>query len=167
MVLFRFYRIVGTGTDEYIGSTKQTIQRRFCIHKALYRSFLSEKTTNCGSFGLFKIYGVENCKIELISELECESKKEARMEERRIYDERRDIIVNLNRPYASVEESKELMKEYSKEYRQENKDKIKNYYKEYCIANKERMKENQKANRDKRNAQQRERRRINRAKSIL
>jgi len=167
MVLFRFYRIVGTGTDEYIGSTKNTLSTRFGGHKSSYRRFLARKGKKCGSFDLFKIYGVENCQIELISEKECESKKEARIEERRIYDERRDIIVNLNRPYASVEESKELMKEYSKEYRQENKDKIKNYYKEYCIANKERMKENQKANRDKRNAQQRERRRINRAKSIL
>jgi len=178
MVLFRFYRIVGTGTDEYIGSTKQTIQRRFCIHKALYRSFLSEKTTNCGSFGLFKIYGVENCKIELISELECESKKEARMEERRIYDERRDIIVNLNRPYVSVEENKERVKEWC----QVNKDKIKDYKKEFYLDNPEYNKEwyqsnsesvlEQKkeyyiANRNKILARQREKYHANKAKSIL
>ena len=150
MVLFRFYRIVGTGTDEYIGSTKQTLTKRFCRHKSSYRGFLAGKTNNCSSFELFKIYGVDNCQIKLISELECESKKKAQIEERRIYDERRDIIVNLNRPYASVEETKEQRNNYSKEYRKANKDKLKEY---------------RKANKDKILAQQRERRRA--IKSIV
>lgn len=164
MPIYNFYRIVSDiGTKEYIGSTRQPLYKRFYEHKNTYK--LGKST--CASKTLFDEYGIDTCSIILISQLECETKEEALREERRIYDERKENIINKSRPFCSVEERKEYNKTYIKEHRKEiNEYKRKNYE-----ENKEKNKEihNEKAkkyyekNKEKINA----RRQVKRAEKKL
>ena len=163
MTLYRFYRIVGSGadSDEYIGSTSQALHKRFYEHKKNYR--LGIPDTKSGT--IFQKYGVDNCSIILIHELECETKQHALREERRVYDERTALrtIVNAYRPSVSPEEAKETANIYNKKYFEVHKDEWKERYgetmkkhyeahreeilkrvKEYAEANKEKIKERNK-----------------------
>lgn len=155
MTLYRFYRIVGKGVEdskEYIGSTKQQLHKRLYEHKFSYRT--QKKMTS--SQKIFELYGIDNCSIILIHELECESKQHALKEERRIYEERLAHIINTNRPSVSPDETSEqrretakkhyaVNKEARKKYREENKDKMKEWHQRYRLKNKEKLREQQKA----------------------
>ena len=121
MPLYRFYRIVGSGDEEYVGSTQQPLHKRFYQHKDDYKS--GRKT--CHSYKVFDLYGIDNCSIILISELECESRQHALKEERRIYEERREHSVNKNKPVLSEEELETYQQSYNKSYYEKNKEEIK------------------------------------------
>lgn len=150
MPLYRFYRIVSdAGPEEYIGSTRSPLHKRFWEHRNRY----SKNILRCASRKLFDKYGVEACSIILIHEMECATKEEAFREERRIYDERKATIVNIRRPYISPDEKKMEMSERNKIYQLANMDKFREANKRHQQANKEiikqRKKEYQEANRDK------------------
>jgi len=129
MPLYSFYRIISKeyveGDDEYIGSTVQPLYKRFHQHKTDYKTGRSR----CSSKKLFERFGVENCIIVLISQLDCDTFAHARMEERRIYEERKATIINVKRPYVSLEEQKE--------YYEANKEELRAKQKKYRDANKE------------------------------
>jgi hypothetical protein len=128
MPLYNFYRIVSdAGKEEYIGSTRQPLYKRFYEHKSKYKSGKNQ----CSCKKIFDNYGVETCSIILISQLECETKEEALREERRIYDERKENLVNRNRPMSLVDELKERRKQYKKQLYEKNKEKMKEYQKKY------------------------------------
>ena len=130
MVLYRFYRIVSDkGPEEYIGSTRQPLHKRYCAHK---RNYL-RGVASCSSKIIFELYGVTNCSIVLISELECPTRMYALREERRIYDERKPLLVNVRRPWVTDTESKEDIKQYY----EANKEDITLNNKQYYEANKE------------------------------
>lgn len=134
MPLYRFYRIVSdVGSDEYIGSTRSPLHKRFWEHRNKY----SKNLLRCASKALFDKYGMETCSIVLIHELECATKEEALREERRIYDERKESIVNIRRPYASHDEKKQYGRQRMREYREANKESISQKKKEHYQANKE------------------------------
>lgn len=138
MPLYSFYRIINKdwkeGDEEYIGGTLQPLHKRFYEHKKAYTGKATGRS-NCMSRVLFETYGVDNCIIVLISQLECETFTHARMEERRIYEERRATVVNKNRPYRSLEELKEIQKAY----KETHKDEQKKTYKAYRETHKEEM----------------------------
>jgi hypothetical protein len=129
MTVYRFYRIVSSlGPEEYIGSTRQSLAKRWSDHRTTYINGYS----HCSSKKLFTLYGVENCSIVLIHEMECETVQHALKEERRILEERRDNALNKTRPYITEEERKEHKQAYYqdkredlKEYYRENRDRIK------------------------------------------
>lgn len=165
MTLYSFYRIVGSGadSDEYIGSTKQPLHKRFYEHKKNYRL----GTPDTKSHLIFQKYGIYNCSIILIEQVECETKQHALREERRIYDERKAVqnIVNAYRPHVSSEEAKETTHIYNKKYFKAHKDEWKEKYgetqKKYYEAHKEeiikRNKEWRKKNEEKVKAKNKER----------
>ena len=62
------YKIIG-GDECYIGSTFKTLETRFKKHIQHYQS-----DNYCSSQYLFNKYGVENCHIEPIEELNCDKK---------------------------------------------------------------------------------------------
>jgi hypothetical protein len=130
-MLYRFYRIVGSGDKEYVGGTRQPLHKRFYKHKNDYKS--GRRT--CHSYKVFDLYGIENCSIILICELECESKQHALKEERRIYEERREQATNRNRPLISEEEKATYMKAYY----EENKEEIRAQKREYMKAYRENL----------------------------
>ena len=164
MTLYSFYRIVGSGvedSEEYIGSTKQPLHKRLYEHKKNHK-----RDGKCSSKLIFQKYGIDNCSIILISQMECATYEEARREERKIYEERKKNAVNKVRPHATEEEEKKDRKElYEK-----NKDKIREQVKKWEENNVERRKEARKKyleeNKDKTNATQREYRLKRREKKL-
>ena len=108
-MLGRVYKI-SNGEDSYVGSTIQSLVRRFSKHKS--DAF---NTSRGGSlFKAFREKGIECFKIELLEELPVvtleDVKVKLRMRERHWYDE---LKPNLNdqRPWVSEEEKKEYLRE--------------------------------------------------------
>jgi hypothetical protein len=82
--------------------------------------------------------------------MECETRQHALREERRIFDERKELIVNKYRPVVSEDERKFLKKmnrtqEQTKIYRETHKDKIKASSKSYYESHREEILARQKA----------------------
>tara|TARA_R110002167_G_scaffold288024_1_gene493060 strand:- start:123 stop:698 length:576 start_codon:yes stop_codon:yes gene_type:complete len=144
--------------DIYIGSTIQHLSVRMAGHRKDYnRRF-------CASHILFDKYGMINCKIELLYDFPCESKKELEREEGKNMRSRK--CVNKKMAGRTKEETaektkqyyidnKEQMNEYQQQYRIDNKEQINEYYidnkeqinekhKQYYINHKEQILEKQK-----------------------
>ena len=65
----KIYQITDIGYNKcYIGSTTEELSQRMARHRAGYKRFLKSGKKLMSSFNLFNEYGLENCKIELISE---------------------------------------------------------------------------------------------------
>ena len=120
---------------EYIGSTMKKLSVRLLCHKSDYKKWLDDKDNQyCSSYEILK---TDDYIIDVLEEVEVESKQELRIKEREWYDRRietigRDRVVNERKPYTSVEEVKVRHSEYNKEYREK--------FKEYREKNKDRMK---------------------------
>lgn len=123
MPIYHFYRIVPkdvVDADEYIGSTRSPLHKRWWEHCRP-----DNRTT---SRILFERYGKENLCIRLIHSLDLPSKEYALREERRLYEES-VRKVNQVRPWVSPEEKRE-----------ENIQKCRQYYRlnreahiRYCV----------------------------------
>ena len=68
-------------TKKYIGSTTESLKKRFERHKSKYPQYLRGDADNTRSYWLFDEFGVENCKILLIKNFPCSSKEELEREE--------------------------------------------------------------------------------------
>ena len=109
----RIYKLIdNTNGNVYYGSTIQQLNKREINHKADYKRYLDEKHTYITSFEIIKN---NDYKIELVEEIEFET-KDALHERERFYIENNDCV-NKNIPNRT-------MKEYLKEYNKENKEKI-------------------------------------------
>ncbi len=62
----------------YIGSTSQSLCRRFANHRSEFRNRSENQTLGCKSYLIFSAYGLENCKIELIETFESSNIEERR-----------------------------------------------------------------------------------------
>jgi hypothetical protein len=114
----------------YIGSTIQTLNERFRIHK-------SKK--NCSSM---HIINEGNASIELMYEYPCKNKTELELEEgRRMQAPRNDGLEVVNKCTPGAIAAAGGIKEYDKEYYKANKEKALEYKKEYRKANKEKIAE--------------------------
>ena len=144
----KIYKITDIAyTKMYIGSTCQSLSKRLSKHKASYKTWKDGKRSKTTSFDLFEEFGIENCKIELIENYECNCKDELQKKEGdhiKNNDCVNKIIVGRTKKEYK-EANKDKIKEYQKEYYIDNKDKIL----EYREANKDKMKEYQQANKDK------------------
>ena len=167
----KIYKITDIGyTKMYIGSTCQPLSKRLSKHKADYKQWKDGKRRKVTSFDLFDEFGLENCKIELIENYECNCKEELQKKEgehikindcinkvipcrtqKEYYIDNKDIILEKNKEYN--EKNKDKILAYQQEYREANKDKINEKNKEYREANKDKIseykKEYKKANKDK------------------
>ena len=63
-------------TEIYIGSTHQSLTRRFSKHKSNYKAWKDGKYGKNSSCILFEKYGIENCKIYLIENYPCNNREE-------------------------------------------------------------------------------------------
>ena len=73
----KIYKITDNAyTKMYIGATTQSLTKRFSIHKALYKMWKASKVNFTSSFELFDEFSVDNCKIELIENVSCNSREE-------------------------------------------------------------------------------------------
>lgn len=116
------------GADEgdiYIGSTTTLLAKRMAGHRNSFKFHISPCTS---SSILFDKYGVENCKIELVIDFPCDSKRELNREEgRRIREQK---CVNKLIPGRT-----------RKEYVEDNKERIRKERVEYAKQNATRTKE--------------------------
>jgi len=140
MPLYKFYRIVPkdvSKTDCYIGHTTQPLRKRFSQHWEKRNS-----SRVCSSSMLFHNYGRDALEIVLIHELELPDKEFALREERRLYEEYRETVVNKNRPIITDEERKKANQErrriHGKQWREVSKEHQAEYHKKWWKVNRER-----------------------------
>ena len=114
------YTIRSPHTNKYyIGSTTQILCKRFGDHNINYKAYLK----GTGGFTTsFKILELGDAYIELLDEINCDSKNQLEKREGELIRIHKDNCVN-----------KSIAGRTDKEYRIENRDKIK----AYCIDNKE------------------------------
>ena len=121
----KIYKIVDNAyTEMYIGSTTQILSQRMANHRF---KFINNKDLNLSINKLFEKYGVENCKIELIEEINFINKEELLKKEGEYI--KNNICLNKYIAGRTVEE-----------YEEDNKEKIREYMKEYYKDNKEKFK---------------------------
>lgn len=133
MVLYRFYKIYYPDEPDglsYVGQTTLMLKDRWRKHKSDYK--LDNK---CSSKKVFEKYGIENCVIELLEEIDFEKIIDVRKKERE-YIQIINNCVNMQKPTLIVSSNRSS---YQQEYRNLIKDKIKLYKKIYLEQNKEQM----------------------------
>ena len=136
----KIYKITNDYNDDiYVGSTCDTLVRRFTCHKS------NSKNINKQSTPLYKLIneiGFDRFRIQLICDYPCEDKYQLRQKEgeyiRQIGTLNKQIEGRTKQEWCA--DNKEKRKEQGKIYRMENKEKIKKYLEE----NQEKLKEYQK-----------------------
>ena len=136
----KIYKVTDIGYNKcYYGSTCSTLSTRMSAHKNSYSRYLTGNCRGCSVFSLFEVYGIENCKIELVKLFTTSSKIQLEAEEG-LYIQNNECI-NKN---TSGKFQKLGKKEYFKQYHIENKNKKieritdnPQYYKDYYEKNKE------------------------------
>ena len=134
----KIYKIVPTCDCEihevYYGSTtKKYLSQRMVEHRS---KFINKDTNkkNLSVFRLFEKYGINNLTIILVELVNCNSKDELLSRERHYIES--NMCINKAIPIRTVEELKQM----KKEYREINKEHIKEHKKEYREKNKEEIK---------------------------
>ena len=132
----KIYKIVDNAyTKMYIGSTTQPLYKRFSYHKKDYIIWKNNKRNKVMVFDIFEEFGIDNCKIELITECPCENRMELNRKEG-------EYIKNNNCV------NKRIAGRTQQEWRESNKDKKAEYNKEYFQANRDKIIEQQKKYRE-------------------
>ena len=157
--IYKIEAINGVDEDIYIGSTtKKLLSQRMATHRQNYKNWKLDKTGKCMSFDLFDKYGVENCKITLLENVNANSKDE--LHSREAFYIRTTSCVNKFIPLRTDEEwredNKETLKEKRKEYNENNKDHIAELQHNWRINNMEYVKSQYNETKDKTNAIKRE-----------
>ena len=119
----KIYKITNDFNNEvYIGSTCNTLNRRFIKHKSDSKR---DKNKNTSLYKLMNEIGFERFRIQLLEDYHCEDKYELRQREGHYIREQG----TLNKLVAGREK-----KEYNKEYYEANKEEIKEYKREKVLC---------------------------------
>ena len=123
------YTIRSPHTDKfYIGSTTQSLCRRFSNHKTDYNLHVQNKIKYVTTS--FKIIELGDSYIELLEEINCDSKTQLEMREGELIRIHKDLCIN-----------KIIAGRTHEQYLFDNIDKIKQYYKQYRLENAEKIKQ--------------------------
>jgi len=135
------YKIFSDKGDKvYYGSTIIDPSKRFYIHKYAY----SYTESFCSSFELFDLYGIDNCKLEVVEKCDISIIRSCE----RWWIENNECV-NKILPIKTEEEikqqkrqyredHKEENKEYYRKYREEHQDILKEYYRKYMAEDEKR-----------------------------
>ena len=135
MITGRIYFIKSKQTNNlYIGSTKQTLIKRFQGHKYDYNNFINKNGFYVSSFEILKY---DDCYIELIKEVVCTKHKLLELEGEEINKNENCINIEIAGNYVKCKNKKE----YLHNFYEKNKEYYLNYSKEYKQNNKEKMQE--------------------------
>ena len=152
----KIYKITNDYNDDvYVGSTCDTLVKRFSAHKCQINS---PEKMNRPLYALMKEIGFDRFRIELIEDYPCEDKYQLRQREGYFIREIGTLNIKIeNRTQKEWkqewnEKNKEHIKEYCKlyrddhqenilKYREEHKDKQKDYCKEYYQQRAEKLNE--------------------------
>jgi hypothetical protein len=132
------YRLAG-GDRFYVGSTTLSLGDRFREHKTFSTK---AKSRQIPVYAHFTEVGWECATIELVREVEYETKRDLLKAEREELDKVRDdpACLNKNRPLITREELKEQVKTNSAKWHQENKSKSRERLQAWREANPEKVK---------------------------
>jgi len=123
MITARIYKLNNPINDKiYIGSTTRTLNKRLQAHKT--KPLNSVLSMNCD---------LQDIKIELVEQIECETMLEVLFKEKE-HIERFKLnhnLVNKYQPILSQTEKKTYIQNYNLKYEKEKKDKQKAYRKAY------------------------------------
>lgn len=156
---------------KYIGSTMQSLNKRWTYHKQDYNKYLIDNKKNASTiYTYFKQYDIKNFTIEEIKKYNVVDKIQLIMYEQLNINKFKpvnkinpfNILASVDKKnYAAKyrEENKEKLKiyghdryknnkEYFENYKEENGDKIKEYKKKHYQENKEKLAEKQKIYRE-------------------
>lgn len=144
----QIYTIRSYETDKfYIGSTTQPLHKRLYEHRAKYKT---GKRDNMSSFIILEY---DDNYIELLETFKCESKYELEKREGELIRLHREKCVNVVMPTRTkkqyYEDNKAEILERSKKYVENNRDIVSAYQKQYGCDNKEDIKKYRENNRDK------------------
>ena len=121
------------------------------FYKSSYECFLKCGGKNTRSFDLFKEFGIENCKIELIESYPCANKEELHKREGFHIQGHKDCV-NKNIAGRSMDEyyrdNKEICLQRSRDYKKKNEEHVKESWKQYYLTRKEGLNEANKQYRD-------------------
>jgi ribosome-interacting GTPase 1 len=118
--------------DIYIGSTtKQYLCQRMTAHRKKYK-YESNKN-NCKCLLLFDKYGIDNCDIILLEEVEANNKMELLQREAHYIKTLKCVnkYIPLRTDKEYYEDNKDKYIIWRKNWNEANKDKMKEYYREY------------------------------------
>jgi len=125
MYVYKIYSLLGDKC--YIGSTKLSLNERFCIHKSEYKKWKIDKNNDkIMCYYLFDEYHIENCCIELIEEVN--DIEQLRIREQ-FWIDNTENTVNKNKAYVPIELQKEKEKIRKIEYYKNNVEKWQKRYK--------------------------------------
>ena len=120
-----FYKIVCKDLDikdSYVGHTTNFTKRKSC-HKSDCNN-QNKKNYNFNVYKFIRQYGGwENWEMIEIKKYACNDKREAEVEERKIYEELNSTL-NSYRPFTTDDEKREKTKKHSKNYYENNKEEI-------------------------------------------
>ena len=129
----KIYKITNpSSTKCYYGSTHETLDTRFTIHKNSYKCYKNGVGNKVYVYDLLDEHGVDTSVIELIEDYPCNTKKELRKREG-VY-----IRANFENCY-----NKSIAGRNLKEYYIDNKEKFKVHNKAYYEKNKEQIRRQQ------------------------
>ena len=159
--LGKIYEVTDKDCNEcYIGSTcEKFLGNRMSRHRWSYRRYLKKADNRFQSiFELFDKYGMDNCKIVLLEDFPCNSKKE--LEDREGYYIQNTTCLNYR---VAGRKSKQYYRdniEQIQQYHLNNKERKKEYMKNYRLLNRERLRQQTKdyheKHKDQINARKRE-----------
>ena len=145
-MIYRIYCIRSNQTDNvYIGSTDQTLNQRFSVHKSFYKRWRNGNPKYISSYEILKY---NDTWIELLEEDEANSKAEYESIEG-IYQRNTDNCINKNRAGMNVKEDPQYNTRYGAQYRLKNKERESNRNKQYYQKNKDKFKQYRLKNKDK------------------
>ena len=114
----------------YIGSTTQSLCRRFANHKSDYNTYVNNNLKSC--ITSFKIIELGDSYIELLERFDCEDKNELEKREGELIRLHKDLCINKQIPGRTGEQYRldnaEQIKQRNKQYTRDNADKKKQYY---------------------------------------
>ena len=131
-------------TKRYIGSTTESLKKRFERHRKDYKEYCQEKErTYSSAILLFEEFGVENCQILLITNYPCNNREELEAKEGKIQQENECVNKNIagRNSLQYYLDNKEKLKEKAKEYYMKNREHINERNKNWNEQHKEEMKE--------------------------
>ena len=141
-----------TFTKCYVGSSVQPLSKRMQKHRSDYKKYLDNRCHYVSVFDLFDEFGLDNCKIEWVEDVVCNSKKElqaregihirnsdcvnkqiaGRSKKERYEDKREEYLEKFKDYYINNKEDIfERMKNYREEHKEELSDKHKMYYEKH------------------------------------
>ena len=116
MVIGYIYKITNKVNSLcYIGSTFKTLDKRMMTHINHYKSYKNGKSKWYYLFDIFEEVGIDNCEIELITQIEAKDRNAIRKIERNWYEWIPNS--NKNKPYLYKHEHNEYFKRWRNDHK--------------------------------------------------